>query len=254
MTSRDIFIVLGSILLVGVVVWFGFRSTDPILSVSNEEDTSVRAFVQDFGSRFKQVSLLSDDVSQEIGKYYGMYASPELIKKWQDRTEPAPGRHSSSLWPESVDVVSVMPQAPGVYRVEANVIEVVSGPGKPEPAAVYPISLVVEKRGDTWIIVSLTKGAYSQLPQRISVVGFSECLPHKDTSGPQTLECAFGIAIDQSDGHYAIDTSLMSTYPVDFPTGTKVRVQGIMTPANQLSSIQKYDIDGIIRATSIEKI
>jgi len=76
--------------------------------------------------------------------------------------------------------------------------------------------------------------------QSQTIVGFWECLPHKNTSGPQTMECAFGIAVDQSDGHYAIDTSLMSTYPVDFPTGTKVRVTGIVTPANQLSSVQKY--------------
>lgn len=46
----------------------------------------------------------------------------------------------------------------------------------------------------------------------------------------------------------------MSQYPVDFPTGTKVRVTGIVTPANQLSSVQKYDIDGIISATKIEKL
>lgn len=91
-------------------------------------------------------------------------------------------------------------------------------------------------------------------PQSQTVVGYWECLPHKNTSGPQTLECAFGIAIDQSDGHLAVDTSLMSTYPVDYPTGTKVRVTGIVTPVNELSSIQKYDIDGIIRATVIEKL
>jgi hypothetical protein len=63
-----------------------------------------------------------------------------------------------------------------------------------------------------------------------------------------------GIAVDQSDGHYAIDTRLMAMSPVDFPTGTKVRVTGIVTPADQLNSIPKYDIDGIIRATTIEKI
>ncbi len=93
-----------------------------------------------------------------------------------------------------------------------------------------------------------------ELPRSQTIVGYWECLPHKNTGGPQTLECAFGLAVDQSDGHYAIDTALMSMYPVDYPVGTKVRVTGIVTPANQLSSIQKYDIDGIIRATVIEKV
>ena len=92
------------------------------------------------------------------------------------------------------------------------------------------------------------------MPQAQTIVGYWECLPHKNTTGPQTTECAFGIAVDQSDGHLAVDTSLMSTYPVDYPTGTKLRVTGILTPVEALSSIQKYDIDGIIRATTIEKI
>ncbi len=92
------------------------------------------------------------------------------------------------------------------------------------------------------------------VPRNITVEGYWECLPHKDTTGPQTLECAFGIKTERGDGHYAIDTRLMSTYPIDSPTGAKVRVTGILTPVEMLSSIQRYDIDGIISATSIEKI
>jgi len=87
-------------------------------------------------------------------------------------------------------------------------------------------------------------------PERVSVVGYWECLPKKG-DGPHTMECAFGIAIDQSDGHYAINTALMSTYPVDYSTGTKVRVSGTLHPAEPNTS---YDIDGIIWATTIEKI
>ncbi len=89
--------------------------------------------------------------------------------------------------------------------------------------------------------------------QRVSVVGYWECLPHKN-SGPgtvHTMECAFGIARDQSDGHYAINTSLMSTYPVDRPTGTKVRVSGVVHPADPNSP---YDIDGVLWATAIERL
>jgi len=97
---------------------------------------------------------------------------------------------------------------------------------------------------------------YSELPQRISVIGYWECLPHKDTTGPQTMECAIGIALDQSDGHMAVNTSLISTYPVDFSSGTKVKIDGLFTPLDHLSSnsMQKYDIDGIISATSIEAV
>ena len=92
------------------------------------------------------------------------------------------------------------------------------------------------------------------IPQPQTVVGYWECLPVKNPNEPHTLECALGIAVDRSDGHFAIDPRLMSQYPVDYPTGTRLRVTGIITPIEALSSIQKYDIDGIIRATQIEEI
>lgn len=152
-----------------------------------------------------------------------------------------------------VDVVSTG----GSYVVHANIIETAtsSSSGQAEPLGVQPVTLTVENRGGVWQITNVEKGTYSQLPQRQSVVGFWECLPKKGP-GPHTMECAFGIAVDQSDGHLAVSTQLMSTYPVDFPTGTKVRVEGVVTPIQALSSDQwrSYDIDGIISATTITKV
>lgn len=232
-------------------------------SASNAEDTEIRALVTGFGTKMQMVSLLASTAERQAAmqEHYSAYVAPELLAEWYpEGAEGALGRYSSSPWPERIEIVSVVPRASGKafesYQVEGNVIEVTNeqaGAGK-EAAAVYPVSLTVEKRGGGWLITRSIKGAYSALPQRQTVVGFWECLPHKDTSGPQTMECAFGIAIDQSDGHYAVNTSLMSTYPVDFPTGTKVRVSGVVTPATHLSSVQKYDIDGIIMATTIEKV
>lgn len=245
--------VLGAaILILGLIALF--VTPAPSTSTSNAEDTAVRAFVVEFGSKFKNVALLANDASAQIATQYGPYVSPELIKKWQDKAEPAPGRQTSSPSPDRIEVVSVTQKETNTFAVEGNVIEITNQYTPNEPAAVYPVSMTVEKKGGSYQITALTKGAYSELPKRITVVGYWECLPHKDTTGPQTMECAFGVAVDQSDGHYAIDTRLMSAYPVDFPTGTKVRVEGVMTPANQLSSVQKYDIDGVISATTIEKI
>lgn len=159
-----------------------------------------------------------------------------------------------------INIVSVVPRASGAafqsYQVEANIVQYVSAPnGGTQPHGVQPVSLTVEKQNDgSWVVTNVSKGVYSEVPQQVVVTGLWECLPHKDRTGPQTMECAFGMAIDQSDGHYAIDTSLMSEYPVDFAVGTHIRVQGVRVPANQLSSVQKYDIDGVIQATSITKI
>jgi hypothetical protein len=245
-------VVLALVVALGV---YGYSTYKPApTSVSNIEDSTVRAVVEHFGSLMKNVSLLAPDASVQIQGQYAAYVAPELLAVWKANPESAPGRKTSSPWPEKINVVSIIPAGVGVYSVEANVVEFTNASGGPTPAAVYPTSMRVENRGGQWLISLWHEGAYSELPHSQTIVGFWECLPHKDTSGPQTTECAFGIAKDQSHGHYAVDTSLMSTYPVDYPTGTQVRITGIVTPANQLSSVQKYDIDGIISATSIEKI
>lgn len=245
-------VVGAAVIVLGLIALFATPS--PSTSVSNAEDTAVRAFVTAFGNTFKNVSLLADDASTQIATQYGAYIAPDLLQTWQNHHETAPGRQTSSPWPDRIEVVSVTEKGNGFFVVEGNVIEITSADAPNEPAAIYPVSMNVEKKGDSYVITTFTKGAYSELPKRITVEGYWECLPHKDTTGPQTDECALGIAVDKSDGHYAIDTRLMSTYPVDFSTGTKVRVSGVMTPVEQLSAVQKYDIDGVISATTIEKI
>jgi hypothetical protein len=252
--------VLGIFVSVLVVAGVWYAYTHPLPATpsvsSNAEESAVRNVVTEFGAKLQMVPLLASTTARKAAmeSQYGPYVTPELIAAWAPEGSEALGRYASSPWPEKIDIVEVRPEGKN-FVVEGNVIEVVpSGATSTEAAAVYPITLTLEQRSGQWLITSAVKGAYSELPQRRTIIGYWECLPHKDTTGPQTLECAFGIAVDQSDGHYAIDTRLMATYPVDFPTGTKVRVTGVVTPANQLSSIQKYDIDGIISATTIEKI
>lgn len=225
-------------------------------SSSNTNDSAIRAVVTEFGTNLKDVSLLAPDTDRKAAMKaaYSSYVASELLAEWYKPNSDALGRSTSSPWPEKIDVVSVTPHG-DTYTVEGNVIEVTSTEQQEgKAAAVYPVTLELQNREGHWLIIKVSKGAYSELPQQRTIIGYWECLPHANHSGPQTTECAFGIAEDQSDGHYAIDTRLMSTYPVDFPTGTKVQVTGVVTPANQLNSIQKYDIDGIISATSIQKI
>jgi hypothetical protein len=256
MTRNTLFGVVALLIVIAGGAWAYTHNAASSTSSSNADDAAVRSFVIEFGTKLKQVSLLAPvaDRKAAMDTHYAAYVSPELLQKWYPEGADALGRHTSSPWPESIDVVSVTPTTNNSYTVEANILEVANTSAGVEPAAVQPITLTVQKQGSSYRITAMSKGSYGQLPARQTVVGYWECLPHKNTSGPQTMECAFGIAVDQSDGHYAIDTRLMSQYPVDFPTGTKVRVSGVVTPVNMLSSEQKYDIDGIISATTIEKI
>lgn len=90
----------------------------------------------------------------------------------------------------------------------------------------------------------------------LTLRGSYSCLPHKDTGGPQTMECAFGMKGDNGL-FYALDTSILqSTSIVDVKTGDAISVEGVFIPIEELSTNQwlKYDIKGIIRVNTLKKI
>lgn len=88
----------------------------------------------------------------------------------------------------------------------------------------------------------------------ITMIGYLECLPIKPGIGETTLECAIGIAIDQSDGHVALDARLLGNTPLDIPMGSKVSATGMFAPVGEESPLQKYDIDGILRVSTITPV
>lgn len=229
-------------------------SSNPQVSLEDKE--SIEAFVDEFGSKLKNVSLLASpkDLAASFEEY-SRFVSPELLSLWKSEPARALGRTVSSPWPESMNVASVSMDKDGAYLVEADVIEVTSASGK-EPVAIYPVKLRIEKREGNWTIVGSEKGEYSKLPERITVVGKRICLSHKDTTGPQTLECALGIKGD--DGKtYALDMSkLTSTTSISIAnTANRLRIEGVFTPVEMLNTDawQKYDMSGILSAVTIVK-
>lgn len=76
------------------------------------------------------------------------------------------------------------------------------------------------------------------------------CLPHADTDGPQTKECAYGLRTDSGE-HYALDLALMSQENPPLETGERISANGLITPLEMLSSDhwKKYAIEGIFSVT-----
>lgn len=82
------------------------------------------------------------------------------------------------------------------------------------------------------------------------LTGTFTCLPHKDTTGPQTEECAFGF---ETDDHvfYAVNFGASAERMEQFQSGMHGTHTGVVTPIEMLSTNhwQKYDIKGIFTIT-----
>jgi hypothetical protein len=245
------------VLLVGLLVYiYMFLPTRGQGSASSRViDPQVALVVAQFGKNMQYVPLQAParDVRSAVDANYGAYVTPELISVWKADTKHVPGRLTSSPWPDRIEIQSVDPQADGSYIVRGVVVEVTSSEVESGGiAGTYPVTLRLARHERQWLIMQFEAGAYSVIPHEVILRGTYTCLPHLDTSGPQTMECALGIKSDESDRYYALDTSLVqSGGMMMLPTGTHMSVSGILTPVEMLSSIQKYDIAGIIRVTNI---
>lgn len=111
-------------------------------------------------------------------------------------------------------------------------------------AAGYPIQKSLPEQcttgdGKTFINGGTTIGAPITLDAEIV------CLPHKDTSGPTTLECAFGLKAENGS-HYSF-TSTESLGLENYQVGQTVRVDGLVYPPPETF----YDIIGMIAVLSL---
>lgn len=90
------------------------------------------------------------------------------------------------------------------------------------------------------------------LPNEIVVDGLYVCLPKK-TDGPSTEECRLGIMTDEGI-YYSLDTNRLPSY-IEYPTGTRLHLEGIFTPIEMISSNlgKIYDIKGIITVLKVNE-
>lgn len=83
------------------------------------------------------------------------------------------------------------------------------------------------------------------------IMGEYVCLPHRDTQGPQTMECAYGIRLDDGT-HMALDFGPDPEDLAQFQVGERATLTGHFTPIQVISSDRwfKYDIKGIFSVKS----
>lgn len=124
----------------------------------NEEE--VRGLVGDFGSRLKNVSLLSpmEDLEKSMKENYGDYVVDDLIEKWLENLDEAPGRLVSSPWPEKIEILNMEKLSDTEYKVEGEIIEVTNV--EEDEGISRPITLNIKNIEDSWLIHDAQLGEY----------------------------------------------------------------------------------------------
>lgn len=99
------------------------------------------------------------------------------------------------------------------------------------------------------IAVQQSRGALDQNKTTVlNMQGEVTCLPHKDTSGPVTEECAFGLKVGDGTYYGLSDLDVADgTQPID--TGSTVLVSGTLIPP---VVSEKYDIAGTIQVYALK--
>lgn len=87
-------------------------------------------------------------------------------------------------------------------------------------------------------------------PKDMTLSGTYVCLPHTNTEGPQTMECAFGIKGDDGK-YYAVNFGASADSANQFQSGSHVTLEGFFVPKEALStdSWNKYKMVGIFTVT-----
>lgn len=165
----------------GIASYLWYRSN--LVKQNQAEETAVKNVVENFGKVLKDVSLLApkDIAAQSIEQNYKDSVALELLAEWMNNPSKAPGRLTSSPWPDRIDITAIN-KISSAYEVSGNVVEmtsqeVVNGGNVGQ----YPVTIKVEKINNKWLITSFEGYPKTQPANSIEYqdtkYGFSFSLP-----------------------------------------------------------------------------
>lgn len=103
--------------------------------------------VEEFGRRMQRVSLLAPDAAKQIRETYAGLVEPALLKEWANDPGNAPGRQTSSPYPDRIEVSDVATNAEGAV-ITGDIVEMTST----GEAGRTPVRVTVVRKGEDWII------------------------------------------------------------------------------------------------------
>lgn len=125
------------------------------------DEAQVVALVEDFGQVLQDVSLLAPDAADQIEEKYAEFVSPDLLAAWMAEPTTAPGRLTSSPWPDRIEIENIRAVNEDQYLATGSVIEITSQEqGTDQAAAQYPIQITVALIDGRWMITGWLSGEY----------------------------------------------------------------------------------------------
>ncbi|MCA1733205.1 MAG: hypothetical protein LC732_06330 [Acidobacteria bacterium] len=120
------------------------------------DEQAVRAVVAQFGHRLRNVSILGPVhvLESSIRREYAPYVTPELLNAWLAEPTSAPGRLTSSPWPERIEITSVREDSPDQCVVTGEIVESTSSGDAPRGT---PVEIEVRRVGGDWRIARVTR-------------------------------------------------------------------------------------------------
>ncbi|MGE5631877.1 MAG: hypothetical protein ACM3TR_12380 [Caulobacteraceae bacterium] len=166
------------------------------------DQEAVKSLVGSFGSKLQNVSLQApkDAVAKSMQENYSDFVSQGLLEKWANDPLNAPGRLTSSPWPDRIEVQNIEKKSDNVYEVKGEIIEItsvekVSG----GVAAKRPVTLEVKKIDSRWLIDDVTLGAYDETSSKTSSILYKNIQYGFNFSLPQSWK-DYKIIVDKWEG------------------------------------------------------
>jgi membrane-bound inhibitor of C-type lysozyme len=114
----------------------------------------IKKVVAGFGARLQQVSLLAPGAAKAMSRVYAPFVTPQLISQWKKDLQKAPGRRTSSPWPDHFVINSIQPGGV-VYSVDATLVLMTSNEVEyGGNAGTKRIEMTLAKRDGKWKIAS----------------------------------------------------------------------------------------------------
>lgn len=122
------------------------------------DEAQVRQLVEDFGWALDEVPLAAPAslAAQAIREHYAPFVSAGLLSRWEAEPAQAPGRLTSSPWPDRIDIHELRRLDEGGYLVRGDIVlltsvEIAHG----GEAGRVPITLTVAKGPAGWRITDV---------------------------------------------------------------------------------------------------